>query len=146
MMILAACNTYCVDLVPHRSAEIVAANNCVRYLFSAGASIVALPLIQRIGVAGTNALAAGLAWMGFGLVLLIVYKGPRMRRSLDKMVEVERKRVEEEKEEKRLADVEKEAAIESEGDITLPPPPPTKTSASQGSTTTASDETVTESK
>jgi hypothetical protein len=71
-------------------------SSCIRYIFSAGASILALPLIQRIGVAGANALAAGLAWIGFGLLLLIIHRGPQMRAFLDEREAAARKLEEEE--------------------------------------------------
>jgi hypothetical protein len=57
--------------------------SCMRYIFSAGASAGVLPLIQAIGVGPTNTIAAGLSWLGFGLVLLTTRKGQSWRRISD---------------------------------------------------------------
>ncbi|KAJ7184565.1 major facilitator superfamily domain-containing protein [Mycena filopes] len=43
-------NTYCLDVMQSRSAEVVAGNYMVRYLFAAAGSAVVLPAIQKIGV------------------------------------------------------------------------------------------------
>mgnify|MGYP001597215590 CR=1 FL=1 len=61
--VLTPSNTYCVDgtfrsrrdgsgadafvVMQHRSAEVIAVNNCIRYLFSAAASGFVLPMIVR---------------------------------------------------------------------------------------------------
>ncbi|KZO96755.1 MFS general substrate transporter, partial [Calocera viscosa TUFC12733] len=63
--VLAVCNTYLVDSYQTRSTEVIAANNCIRYIASAGASAAVLPLMQAIGIAPTNAIAAGITWGGF---------------------------------------------------------------------------------
>ncbi|KZT59409.1 MFS general substrate transporter [Calocera cornea HHB12733] len=82
--VLAVCNTYLVDSYQARSTEVIAANNCIRYIASAGASAAVLPLMQAIGIAPTNAIAAGLAWAGFICVWLVRRRAPPLRRvSLD---------------------------------------------------------------
>ncbi|KAF2182849.1 MFS general substrate transporter [Zopfia rhizophila CBS 207.26] len=43
-------NTYCLDVMQKRSAEVVAGNYMVRYMFAAAGSAVCLPAIRRIGV------------------------------------------------------------------------------------------------
>lgn len=43
-------NTYCLDVMQKRSAEVVAGNYMVRYLFAAAGSAVCLPAIRKIGV------------------------------------------------------------------------------------------------
>ncbi|SCZ90003.1 BZ3500_MvSof-1268-A1-R1_Chr1-3g01717 [Microbotryum saponariae] len=80
MMILTAANTYCVDVLQHRSSEVIAVNNFARYTLSAAASAFILPLIQAIGLGGANSFAAGLAWIGFGLVCATIRWGEAMRR------------------------------------------------------------------
>ncbi|KDE08499.1 hypothetical protein MVLG_01279 [Microbotryum lychnidis-dioicae p1A1 Lamole] len=80
MMILTAANTYCVDVLQHRSSEVIAVNNFARYTLSAAASAFILPLIQAIGLGGANSFAAGLAWIGFGLVCATIRWGEKMRR------------------------------------------------------------------
>ncbi|KAF2463663.1 MFS general substrate transporter [Lindgomyces ingoldianus] len=43
-------NTYCLDVMQKRSAEVVAGNYMVRYMFAAAGSAVCLPAIRKIGV------------------------------------------------------------------------------------------------
>ncbi|KAH7924084.1 MFS general substrate transporter [Leucogyrophana mollusca] len=74
---------YGVDLLHSRSAEFVAATSALRSLIlSLGASAV-IPLIGYIGVAGTNCIAALLAWLGYGLIALTIRNGDRMRAWVD---------------------------------------------------------------
>lgn len=47
---LASLNTYLLDAAPGRSAELIALNYMLRYLFAAGATGAALPVIESIGV------------------------------------------------------------------------------------------------
>lgn len=82
MMVLSSSNTYLVDCLQTRSAEVIAINNCIRYLFAAGASAGILPLVKAIGVGPANTLAAGIAWMGFGTVLLTLKWGTSLLYSL----------------------------------------------------------------
>lgn len=63
----------------HRSAEVIAANNCMRYIMAAAASAFVLPMIESIGVGWTNTFAAGLVWLGFGLVVVTIKYGEGMR-------------------------------------------------------------------
>ncbi|SCV68223.1 BQ2448_344 [Microbotryum intermedium] len=80
MMVLTAANTYCVDVLQKRSSEVIAVNNFVRYTLSAAASAFILPLINAIGLGGANSFAAGLAWIGFGLVCATIRWGEKMRK------------------------------------------------------------------
>ncbi|KAJ7765728.1 major facilitator superfamily domain-containing protein [Mycena metata] len=43
-------NTYCLDVMQSRSAEVVAGNYMIRYFFAAAGSAVVLPAIDKIGV------------------------------------------------------------------------------------------------
>ncbi|KAJ6500797.1 MFS transporter [Mycena sanguinolenta] len=43
-------NTYCLDVMQNRSAEVVAGNYMVRYFFAAAGSAVVLPAVDKIGV------------------------------------------------------------------------------------------------
>ncbi|KAJ7041974.1 major facilitator superfamily domain-containing protein [Mycena alexandri] len=43
-------NTYCLDVMQSRSAEVVAGNYMIRYFFAAAGSAVVLPAINKIGV------------------------------------------------------------------------------------------------
>ncbi|KAJ7572621.1 MFS general substrate transporter [Mycena floridula] len=83
MCVLAVCNTYLVDCYQLRSVEAIATNNCLRYIFSAGASAAVLPLIKVAGIAPTNAIAAVFTWVGAGFVLLVIQNGARWRGIID---------------------------------------------------------------
>jgi len=83
MCVLAVCNTYLVDCYQLRSVEAIATNNCIRYIFSAGASAAVLPLIKVAGIAPTNTITAVFTWVGAGFVLLVIQNGARWRGVID---------------------------------------------------------------
>jgi multidrug resistance protein len=63
-------NTYCVDVMQKRSAEVLAGNYVIRYVFAAAGTAACLPVIDRIGVGWFSTIsalfmvvAAGFAWM-----------------------------------------------------------------------------------
>lgn len=64
-------NTYCLDVVQARSAEAVAGNFMVRYLFGAVASAVVLPAVESIGVGWFCTISAALLMLG-GLGVYLV--------------------------------------------------------------------------
>lgn len=68
----------------NRSSEVIAINNAVRYLFSAGASAYALPLIEKVGVGVANTIAAALVWAGFLLIIVTIRNGETLRRHGEK--------------------------------------------------------------
>ncbi|GAA5992480.1 hypothetical protein JCM10908_000839 [Rhodotorula pacifica] len=74
MCVLTPSNTYCVDVMPTRSSEVIAINNACRYALSAAASA-----FKRIGVGWTNTFAALVVWLGCGMVLVTIRFGARMR-------------------------------------------------------------------
>ncbi|KAJ7277299.1 major facilitator superfamily domain-containing protein [Mycena rebaudengoi] len=43
-------NAYCLDVIPSRSAEVIAGSFMIRYFFAALASAVVLPAVEKIGV------------------------------------------------------------------------------------------------
>ncbi|KAF2660768.1 MFS general substrate transporter [Lophiostoma macrostomum CBS 122681] len=51
-------NTYCLDVMQKRSAEVVAGNYMLRYMFAAIGSAVCLPAIRKIGVGWFSTLSA----------------------------------------------------------------------------------------
>lgn len=51
-------NTYCLDVMQGRSAEVVAGNYMVRYAFAAAGSAACLPVIDRIGVGWFSTISA----------------------------------------------------------------------------------------
>uniref|UniRef100_A0A0K3CM60 BY PROTMAP: gi/472585677/gb/EMS23228.1/ MFS transporter [Rhodosporidium toruloides NP11] n=1 Tax=Rhodotorula toruloides TaxID=5286 RepID=A0A0K3CM60_RHOTO len=60
--VLTPSNTYCVDVMPLRSSEVIAVNKR-----------------NAIGVGWTNTFAAFVVWLGCGMVLLTIRFGPQMR-------------------------------------------------------------------
>ncbi|KAJ7609221.1 major facilitator superfamily domain-containing protein [Mycena polygramma] len=51
-------NTYCLDVIQHRSAEVVAGNYMTRYLFAALGSAVVLPAVEKIGIGWFSTISA----------------------------------------------------------------------------------------
>ncbi|KAI9369543.1 major facilitator superfamily domain-containing protein [Aspergillus egyptiacus] len=57
-------NTYCLDVMPDRSAELIAGNFFIRYIFGAVASAVAIPAAESIGVGWFSTISALLLAVG----------------------------------------------------------------------------------
>ncbi|KAL4919221.1 major facilitator superfamily domain-containing protein [Aspergillus aurantiobrunneus] len=57
-------NTYCLDVMPDRSAELIAGNFFIRYIFGAVASATAIPAAESIGVGWFNTISALLLVVG----------------------------------------------------------------------------------
>ncbi|KAL2824390.1 major facilitator superfamily domain-containing protein [Aspergillus cavernicola] len=57
-------NTYCLDVMPDRSAELIAGNFFIRYVFGAVASAVAIPAAESIGVGWFSTISAVLLAVG----------------------------------------------------------------------------------
>lgn len=51
-------NTYCLDVMQGQSAEVIAGNYMIRYLFAALASATVLPAVERIGVGWFSTISA----------------------------------------------------------------------------------------
>ena len=51
-------NTYCLDVMQKRSAEVMAGNYIIRYTFAAAGTAVVLPVIDRIGVGWFSTISA----------------------------------------------------------------------------------------
>ncbi|KAI1785644.1 MFS general substrate transporter [Ganoderma leucocontextum] len=83
LVVLTPCSSYFVDVLHDRSAESMAASSSFRALVAAFVTAGMLPLINAIGVAATNALFALIAWLGFGMILLTIRYGYRMRAWVD---------------------------------------------------------------
>ncbi|KAH8653822.1 major facilitator superfamily domain-containing protein [Xylariales sp. PMI_506] len=73
LMIFPSVNTYCLDLMPTRSAEVTAANYLVRYLFGAAGSAIVLPAIDKIGVGAFTTISAGFVAVACGGLLLVIH-------------------------------------------------------------------------
>ncbi|KAK7040299.1 hypothetical protein VNI00_009767 [Paramarasmius palmivorus] len=82
-MVLSPSSAYVVDIMHSKSAESVAANNGLRAFLMAIAVSGIAPMINHIGVLGTNVVSALGAWIGFGLLWGTVRYGERMRRWID---------------------------------------------------------------
>jgi len=81
--VLSPSASYVVDIVHSRSAESMAVNVGFRSFILAVATTAILPSIDRIGVVATNAISAGLVWIGFGMLLAVIHYGDRMRAWVD---------------------------------------------------------------
>ncbi|KIY48200.1 MFS general substrate transporter [Fistulina hepatica ATCC 64428] len=82
-MTLAVGSAYCVDILHNRSAETMAVNTSFRALWLSAAVTSFLPLVESIGVANANAIAAVIGWIGSGLIWLTIRNGERMRAWVD---------------------------------------------------------------
>ncbi|KAJ7882012.1 MFS general substrate transporter [Mycena olivaceomarginata] len=82
-LVLSPGSSYGVDVLHSRSAEVMAASAGVRSMFLAAVVAGILPSIERYGVLGTDAIAAGIAWAGFLAIWLVIQYGDRMRAWLD---------------------------------------------------------------
>ncbi|WVF68151.1 hypothetical protein IAT40_002914 [Kwoniella sp. CBS 6097] len=90
-------NTYLVDAMETRSAEVIAVNNCIRYIFAAVASAVILPIADAIGWGWSMTICAILTWVSaFSLWLLYRY-GDKWREAANRRHGVTKRQADEEK-------------------------------------------------
>jgi predicted MFS family arabinose efflux permease len=95
---LAGLNTLVVDTHQDSPATAMAANNLFRCLVSAGATAVAVPLIDRIGIGWTSVFIAGV-WLVFSpLLWLVLFRGVKWRK--EKKAKMEKAKEKKEKEKK----------------------------------------------
>ena len=52
-------NTYCLDVMQSHSAEVIAGNYVIRYMFGALGSATVLPAVEKIGVGWFSTISAG---------------------------------------------------------------------------------------
>jgi multidrug resistance protein len=76
-------NTYCLDVMQTASAEVIAGNYMVRYLFAALATAVVLPAVDNIGVGWFSTISAMFLVVSSGMVLLAINFGKGWRDKLD---------------------------------------------------------------
>ncbi|CCF42769.1 hypothetical protein CH063_02921 [Colletotrichum higginsianum] len=76
-------NTYCLDVIQGRSAEVIAGNFMVRYLFGAAGSAVVLPAIKKIGVGWFSTISAAFLVIGSLSVLAVALWGRSWRTRID---------------------------------------------------------------
>lgn len=77
-------NTYCVDVMQARSAEVLAGNYVIRYVFAAAGTAACLPLIQRIGVGWFSTVSAGFVAAAAGGTWATAVWGAGWRERIDK--------------------------------------------------------------
>lgn len=78
-------NTYCLDVMQAkgRSAEVVAGNYMIRYVFAAAGSAVVLPAIEKVGVGWFSTISCGFLLFSTSLVILTTIYGERWRTRVD---------------------------------------------------------------
>ncbi|KZV62760.1 MFS general substrate transporter [Peniophora sp. CONT] len=74
---------YSVDILHHQSAEVMAATASLRGMIIALAVSGILPTIERFGTLATYSAAALVSWAFFGLLLVTIRYGDRMRAWID---------------------------------------------------------------
>jgi MFS family permease len=77
---LPSLNTYCLDVMPSRSAEVIALNYMLRYLFAAVGTAAALPIIESIGVGWLSVISSLFLITTAGLVALTCRYGQIWRK------------------------------------------------------------------
>jgi len=82
-MVLNPIGAYAVDIMPSRSAEVMAAIAALRSLLVAALSALCIPAVETIGVAATNSIAGILSLVGYFLIWLTIRYGERMRAYVD---------------------------------------------------------------
>ncbi|KAF8638900.1 hypothetical protein AX17_001951 [Amanita inopinata Kibby_2008] len=82
-IVLSPSAAYNVDILHHRSAEAMAANSGCRALLLSLSTAAILPLINKYGVAFTNALFAAIALVAFVMLRLTIHYGEQMRGWVD---------------------------------------------------------------
>lgn len=76
-------NAYCLDVMPGRSGEVIAANFTMRYLFATISTAVVLPAIEAIGVGWFSTITFFLLLATTAGVVLTIHFGQRMREKID---------------------------------------------------------------
>jgi hypothetical protein len=88
----ASLNTYCLDVMQKRSAEVVAGNYLLRYLFACAGTAVCLPAIQAIGVGWFSTISAAFLVASAGLTWLVTLRGREWREAVERRHEANAKR------------------------------------------------------
>ncbi|KAJ9622266.1 hypothetical protein H2203_006484 [Taxawa tesnikishii (nom. ined.)] len=87
-------NTYCLDVMQTRSAEVVAGNYVFRYVFAATGTAVCLPAIEAIGVGWFSTISAGFLVVAAGMTWCVTIWGREWRENVDRSVEGRKERKE----------------------------------------------------
>lgn len=75
-------NTYCLDVMQHRSAEVVAGNYMLRYLFAAAGTAACLPAVEAIGVGWFSTISAGFLVASAGMTWTVTIWGQGWREAI----------------------------------------------------------------
>ncbi|KXX76914.1 Dityrosine transporter 1 [Madurella mycetomatis] len=76
-------NTYCLDVMQGRGAEVIAGNYFVRYLFACAATACALPAIETIGVGWFSTITAVFLVVATGGIMATIWWGRSWRDKVD---------------------------------------------------------------
>ncbi|RDW80043.1 hypothetical protein BP6252_04681 [Coleophoma cylindrospora] len=76
-------NTYCLDVMQGNSAEVVAGNYMIRYLFGAMGSALVLPAVEKIGVGYFSTISAAFLVLSALSICASVKWGPSWREKID---------------------------------------------------------------
>lgn len=87
LMCFPSLNTYCIDVMPGRSGEVVAANFVLRYTFSCLATAIVVPGIAAIGVGWMSTITATFLVVSCLAVLVTVKWGANWRERIYKKQE-----------------------------------------------------------
>ncbi|KAH4972152.1 hypothetical protein HBI70_036910 [Parastagonospora nodorum] len=76
-------NVYCLDVMQERSAEVIAGNYFMRYMFAAGGSAIVLPAIRGVGVGWFSTISALFLMAGAAATWVTAEYGKQWRDSID---------------------------------------------------------------
>lgn len=76
-------NTYCLDVKPDQSAEVIAASYMSRFFFAAAGTAVSIPAIESIGVGWFSTVSAGFVFFGALMLVCIIRWGKTWRDKVD---------------------------------------------------------------
>ncbi|KAL9091314.1 MAG: hypothetical protein Q9165_004948 [Trypethelium subeluteriae] len=88
-------NTYCVDVMQHRSGEVVAGNYMIRYVFAAAGTGICLPAIEKIGVGWFSTISACFLVVSSFAVYATTLRGRKWSDQVDAIKEARQKRKQE---------------------------------------------------
>ncbi|BCS30226.1 putative MFS transporter [Aspergillus puulaauensis] len=83
-------NTYAAEALPSHRAEVISGKYIIQYIFSAGASALVVPLINKIGVGWTFTISAFFTLTGAVLVVIIARWGIEMQRWMERRVPIQK--------------------------------------------------------
>ncbi|KAH9906721.1 major facilitator superfamily domain-containing protein [Xylariomycetidae sp. FL2044] len=76
-------NTYCLDVMPGRGAEVIAGNYAIRYLFACAGTAVVLPAINAIGVGWFSTISTLFLLSGAACTYASIRRGESWRNAVD---------------------------------------------------------------